>query len=186
MRGKPANPAKRMGVFKRLSEVPTRYRLSTYAVSYEGRDVWKEYMTDRDGTFSSENIRYRTNRAGRRWQEYMEDSSRHYALPLPEDVEGYCAYLLTERVSLTTAYQEYWEYLERFFNWLLYHKDHPHVYNPLLMAVIEYPDGEAGRVWDEMLRYTTTADGRAEWREPLQRTMSQYDERKVQGVPANE
>lgn len=44
--GKSPDPADRMGVYKRLTDVPARYRLSQFAGEYDGRDVWEEFLTE--------------------------------------------------------------------------------------------------------------------------------------------
>lgn len=174
MRGKLSNPAKRMGVFKQLENVPSRYRLNTYSASYEGRDVWSEFMDERGEDFPSENTKYKVNRAGERWGDFMESRSNHYALPVPEDVEDYFDYLLTERdLKVSTTYRQYGDYLERFFSWLLYHTEHPHVYNPVLMSVVENPNGASGEVWDEKIGYTTTTGKGEGWRKDLQETLEE-------------
>lgn len=174
MKGKPPNPAKRMGVFKQLEEVPTRYKLNTFSESYGGRDVWTEFMEERGEDFPSENTKYKVNRAGERWEDFMESRSSHYALPVPDDVEAYFDYLLTVGdMKVSTTYRQYGDYLERFFDWLLYHTEHPHVYNPVLMSVVENPNGASGEVWDEKIGYTTTTGKENGWRKGLQETLEE-------------
>jgi hypothetical protein len=75
----------------------------------------------------------------------MDEQQRHHALGRPADVVLWCEQVLDE-VSPISAYRAYWGKLEQFFDWLLWHPDHPHLYNPLLMAANEH---EAAReIWN--------------------------------------
>jgi len=143
------NPAERLGVYKSLEEVPERYRLSNHTTTYKGRDVWTEFLTTHlFEKFDSDRFKEDARRAGRYWKEHMAERERHHALATPADVETWMNGLLT-RMNLKTAYNSYWVRLERFYSWLQWHTEHPHVYNPLLMAAV---DGEAARkVWDEKM-----------------------------------
>ncbi len=40
--------------------------------------------------------------------------------------------------KLQTIYFEYFQPLEGFYSWLLWHTEHSHVYHPVWMAVVEY------------------------------------------------
>lgn len=46
---------------------------------------------------------------------------------------------------MQTVYKTHWAKLEHFYEWLRWHTDHPHVYNPLLMAAANRE--AAGTVW---------------------------------------
>ena len=142
---KATEPTRRMGVYKRLGDVPDRYRLAQHAAAYEGRDVWSEWV---DALEAAENLtdyrRERLDRAGRRWVGHVSDRGRHHALARPEDVETWCVGLL-DAVAIRTAYENYWAQLEAFYRWLQFHTDHPHVYHPVLMAA--EAGGAAGELW---------------------------------------
>jgi hypothetical protein len=62
---------------------------------------------------------------------------------VPADVEAWCAALLDD-CSERRAF-DYWLRVNRFYDWLLWHPDHPHVYNPVLMAAAS--GGAAAAVW---------------------------------------
>ena len=62
----------------------------------------------------------------------------------PADVELFCSRVLDE-VEPLTAYKSYWGKLEQFYEWLCWHTDHPHRYNPVLMAANEHE--RAGEIW---------------------------------------
>lgn len=141
------NPKDRMGVFKSLDGVPDRYRLGNYSNSFEGRDVWQEYLDEYlfpaypDAT----DFFYETaDRAGRRWKEHMNERGRHHALAKPEDVGVYFEGLL-DGLSMNTVYNQYWIRLEDFYLWLQTHTSYPHVYHPVLMAVIQ--NDAARKIW---------------------------------------
>lgn len=146
---KPTAPRGRMGVYKRLEEVPAEHRLRSYRDRYEGLDVLEtfltEYLFDR---YSSDRFVEDTRRAARRWKEHMSARGRHHALATPRDVEAWCSDLV-DRYVPKTSYNSYWVRIERFYRWLRWHTDHPHLYDPVLMAAAEYP--AAGSIWDEKI-----------------------------------
>ena len=147
---KATNPAKRIGVYKRLGDVPNEHRLERYADTYEDVDVWKEYLnTYLFERYSSERFQQDARLAGRRWRAHMADRGRHHALATPEDVEEWCDRLIST-LTLKTAYNTYWVKLERFYTWLQYHTGHPHCYHPVLMAAAAYP--AAGEIWNEKIQ----------------------------------
>jgi hypothetical protein len=150
-RGLSADPNDRMGVFKQLSDVPDRYRLHQHATAFQDRDVWDEYTTE--GYWPqypdpSEQLRESVERAGRYWKEHMESRGRHHALATPEDVESWTEQLL-DRVTVETAYSEYWNRIEGLYTWLQTRTDYPHVYHPVWMAVANYPHSKT--VWNHKL-----------------------------------
>ena len=143
---KSRDPRVRMGVYKRLSDVPDRYRLDHYAAAYEGRDAWVEFveakLAENDHTDRYERD---IHRAGRRWKEHMAARSRHHALAIPEDVDEWCIHLL-DTYAIRYAVERHWNYLEQFYRLLLWDTDHPHVYSPVLMAAAEYD--AASELWE--------------------------------------
>lgn len=151
------NPDDRMGVYKRIEDVPTQHRLERYTEMYESRDVWTEFCEEYEYNHgSSEYFEQAVDRAGDHWQTHMSGRGRHHALATPGDVEAWCGVLIDEK-SLSTAYN-YWVRIKRFYDWLQWHVDHPHVYNPVLMGVVT---GEAaGQIWEQKLRKWRKARGR--------------------------
>lgn len=146
---KSPDPRDRMGVFKRLDDVPERYRLHHHAAAYDGRDVWSEFLSEYlFPRFNSGRFKEDARRAGRYWKEHMADRDRHHALATPADVETWMADLL-DRLKLKTAYNSYWVRIERFYWWLQWRTDHPHNYHPVLMAAA---NGEASEeIWEEKM-----------------------------------
>jgi len=134
-----SDPESRLGVYKTLSEVPDRYRLNTHSSAYEGRDVWSEYILEE---FNQDEISewrdYVLSKAGEDWKDHMSELGRHHALAKPEDIEKWCKRRL-ETASLRTVYEHYWVQIEQLYSWLAYHDQHPHVYNPALMAAANFP-----------------------------------------------
>lgn len=140
------DPRNRLGVYKRLEEVPPRYRLRQHADVYRGEDVWETFLEDHlFPRYPKDRYRQDTRRAGRLWKSHMDDRGRHHALATPEDVDQWCQSLLDQR-NVKTVYNHYWVRLERFYDWLLTRTDHPHVYHPFLMAAAEYET--ASRIWE--------------------------------------
>lgn len=135
-----------MGVYKQLEAVPTEHRLSNYSDRYDGWDVWSEYLvTELLPTHNSYRVKQTARLAARRWKEHMCERGRHHALATPADVETWCFSLL-ESVTVQTAYKTYWTKFERFYEWLRWHTDHSHLYNPFLMAAAHRE--AAGRIWN--------------------------------------
>lgn len=142
----PKEPRKRMGVFKTLDDVPDQYRLATSQARFEGSDPWERWYAETKD--HSERTRHDYERAKRLWVEHMEEKGRHYALARPSDVEEW----LTEvdNSSARRLYNACYCPLDGFYSWLATHAEYPHVYNPVMMAVVE--GGTARRAYD----YRTT------------------------------
>lgn len=139
----------RMGAFKRLEDVPNHLRFEQFADAYEDRDVWTEFCEEYEYHHgSSENFRRDVDRGGSHWLDHMAERAHHHALATPEDVEAWCV-LLVEEKTLRTAFN-YWVRIKRFYDWLQWHVEHPHVYDPVLMAAAN--GGAAERIWQEQLR----------------------------------
>jgi hypothetical protein len=146
---KSTDPADRCGVYTALDEVPDTDRLRTYADTYANRDVWTEFCEAHlFAQYDSERFQHNARRAGEHWIAHCRARERHHALATPTDVESWCAALLAER-AVSTAYNQYWVRIERFYTWLQRSCDHPHVYQPVRMAAVE---GDAARtIWREKI-----------------------------------
>lgn len=139
------NPRDRMGVYKRLADVPPEYRLESYSDRYENESTYEQFLEQHFfDRFDSERTVEKAKLAGRRWRNHMNAAGRHHALARPSDVEAWMENLL-DRVSMNTAYNIYWVKISKFYTWLQRRVDHPHLYHPFFMAAAEYP--VAGRVW---------------------------------------
>ncbi|ESS06784.1 MAG: hypothetical protein A07HB70_01055, partial [uncultured archaeon A07HB70] len=115
-----STPQDRLGVFKRLSDVPDSRRLYQVASAYEGRDTWANYRATVD---LSDRMSEEWGRFARRWKDHMETRGRHHALAPPADVEAWSETLLS-RFGSNRAYQ-HWNVIEGFYAWLMWHTDHP-------------------------------------------------------------
>ena len=141
---KSLNPIDRLGVYKRLSDVPDRFRLYHHAEAYEERDVWQEFCEEYEYE-QADYDRYEeeVDRVGDCWKTFMADQGRHHALAISDNVNQWCADLLESKSERRT--HDYFLRVNRFYDWLKWHSEHPHVYNPVLMAPVT---GEAARtVW---------------------------------------
>lgn len=153
---KSLDPVDRMGVYKSLSEVPDRYRLTNHSAAYEGRNVWQEFCEEYEyAQGDHERYEEEVDRAGDRWREFMADRGRHHALATPGDVEAWCVELRRGENSSLRRSHDYWLRVNRFYDWLKWHTEHPHVYNPVLMAAAE--GGVAGEVWEWKAEQTREA-----------------------------
>jgi hypothetical protein len=145
-----------MGVYKRIEDVPNRYRLSNYEAAYAGRDVWGEFFDEKTAKFDTQSTLDRYEKAGRYLQTFMSDVGRHHALATPQQIEDFLVALRDGEIGrqshtrkLQTVYFEYFQPVEEFYTWLEWHTDHKHVYHPVLMAVVE--GGYAREVWNRKL-----------------------------------
>lgn len=154
---KSPDPADRLGVYKRLADVPARYRLQQHTAAYADRDVWAEFMTVLREQHDSERFAQVSANAEADWKAHMDARGRHHALATPADVATWCTALL-DRLALRTAYNKYWVRVEQFYDWLLWHNDHPHVYHPPRMAALTDADGSAGAIWAKKLSHNRGPD----------------------------
>jgi hypothetical protein len=148
----------RLGVYKRIEDVPDRYRLYQHADAYAGRDVWAEFCEQHEyAKGDSDSFKRKVDRAGDLWRAFM-DGRRHHALATPGDVDGWSRELLDEYTH-NTAYK-YWIRVEHFYRWLQWHTEHPHVYHPALMAAAEHD--ATGEIWENKVGHVTQKrEGRA-------------------------
>jgi hypothetical protein len=161
-RSKSTDPNDYMGIYKRLADVPDRYRLSQYAAAYEGHNVWQEYLDqclfDR---LQSERSRRDARRVGQHWRDHTSDRGRHHALATPEDVEMWFADQL-DRLAIETVYTHRYVWLEGFFSWLQSHTEHPHVYHPVWMAAADSTALATGSLWQYKIDRTRGEGDRGE------------------------
>lgn len=141
----PEPPYDRLGVYKQLSEVPDRRLLKQFETSYEGRDTWAEYRTTVE---LSDRMGEEWARFERRWKSHMNDSNRHHALATPGDVEDWSRTLL-DRFSIDRSYQ-HWNVIEGFYDWLKWHTEHPHTYNPFHIAAT-MPQSNTNQIWQQKM-----------------------------------
>lgn len=146
----------RMGVYKRIEDVPDKYRLRNHEPAYNGRDVWGEYYEAKIEKYDSQSTRERYKKAGRYFATFMSEVGRHRALATPGQIEAFLVALRdgvigrhSQTRNIQTVYFEYFQPIEEFYTWLLWHVDHPHVYDPVLMAVVD--GGYARDVWNRKL-----------------------------------
>lgn len=145
-RRKGTKPEQFAGAFQQYSEIPSRYRLETYSGQYQGRDTWMCY---RDQVLleehDSKHMRQAARKAGDSWLTHMEKQGRHHALATPQDANSWCQKLLDGDRVRRTCYEHYFVRIYQFYDYLKENHLHPHLYNPLLLAAIEY---EAARdIW---------------------------------------
>lgn len=139
------SPAARLGVFKELDDVPEGRRFYQYTGAYEGNDTWAKYRAKHD---LSERMSNEWDRFARRWKAHMDECGRHHALARPADVEAWSAELLS-RFKVDRSYQ-HWNVIEGFYEWLKFHTEHPHAYNPFHMAANE-PESSAREIWNRKM-----------------------------------
>lgn len=140
------DPHDRMGVYQSIDHVPGRHRLKQFRSDYRSRDVWVEYLghlNSRRG--NSKRKREQAKRAYENWSQFTDRLGYHYALATPSIIDEWCTELL-EAYSPQYACSGYWAVIKRFYDWLMWHADHPHYYQPFLQAASEYTSAE--RLWE--------------------------------------
>jgi hypothetical protein len=146
-----STPEGRAGIYKSVSSVPPERRFENYAAAYDGRDTWGEWIaTERaDLKRAKEDI----ERAGRRWKAHLDErgSGRHHALATAADVETWVQYLRerggrNDGMTWQNTVKCYINHLWAFYRWLCRRSDHPHVYDPTLIAASE-PESYAREAW---------------------------------------
>lgn len=145
-RRKGTKPEQYAGAFQHSSEIPPRYRLETYAGQYRGEDTYDEYVQEvLYPEHDSDRLRSSVKRARFSWFQHMDKVGRHHALARPEDAGDWCRKLLAADRTPETCYEYYYNRIYQFYTHLKCHNDHPHLYNPLLLAAIEYD--AAREIW---------------------------------------
>ena len=151
------DPADRVGVYKRLEDVPDRYRLQNHQTAYESRDVWEDFFEEKTEAFDTKSTRNRYEKAGRYLKNFLSDTGCHHALLTPDYVEDFLIALRDGNVgrhshtrNIQTVYFEYFQPVEAFYTWLEWHTEYPHVYHPVRMAAIE--GGYTREVWNRKLK----------------------------------
>lgn len=146
---KSTDPADRCGVYTSLAAVPDAHRLQRYRDRYANRNVWQSFLTEHLLVeHDSERFARAARRAGDHWLAHCRARERHHALARPADVESWCQALLAER-AVSTAYNQYWVRIERFYTWLQRTRAHPHQYHPVRMAAVD--GAAASRIWAEKM-----------------------------------
>lgn len=135
---KGSSPEEYAGAIQHFDEIPERYRLETYGGQYRGDNTWERYvdevlLEEKD----TERIRQTARLGGNSWLEHMSERPRHHALARPEDVNEWCEMHLEERAR-KTIYEYYFLRVYDFYEHLKYSAEYPHLYNPFLLAAIDY------------------------------------------------
>jgi hypothetical protein len=127
------DPKKHLGLYKTYDEVPDEHRLESFALAYEGRDVWQEYLDYR--TDLSDDTKNRTYKwCFNAWRPFIEEEEgTHHALATPEQFERFIARELEENKKWT-VYSQRFSRLYGFYEWLAHNVDYEHRYNVALMA----------------------------------------------------
>ena len=144
-----SSPESYLGVYKTLEDVPPWDRLEDRSPQELPHDdpftAFIEHRDDQIGWNSWDKYL----RARDKWQEFMGDRGRHYALADPQHVEDYIDQLRhggpRDGRTWRTVYANYMAPLNGFFEWMMYHPDYPHVYSPVYMAAAQ--DGMAREAW---------------------------------------
>jgi len=146
-----STPEGRAGIYKSIADVPAERRLRNYATRYDGSDTWTEWIDAERADLKR--AKKDSERAGRRWKTHLTErgSGRHHALGTPDDVESWIQHLRehggrNDGMTWQNVVKCYVNHLWAFYRWLCWHTEHPHVYDPTLIAASE-PDSYARKAW---------------------------------------
>ena len=133
------SPEEYAGALQHFEDIPYRYRLDTFESQYQGHDTWEQYaenvvLAEHD----TDDMHQRMRLAGESWRDHMAARGRHHAVATIEDVESWCEDLLADRAR-RTVYGYYFLRVYNFYDHLKYSTEHPHLYNPVLLAATRYP-----------------------------------------------
>lgn len=138
-RRKGTQPEQFAGPFQHYCDIPPRYRLETYTGDYQNRPTWQRYCEDvLFEAHNSEYMRDKARKASDSWKSHMHHEGRHHALATPAQANRWCRHLLEGDRSRRTCYEHYFVRIYQFYDHLKTSCRHPHLYNPLLIAAIEF------------------------------------------------
>lgn len=134
-------PEEYLGVYKTLGDVPTVRRFDAMnPASFPHENPWDAHWDDWPHS-KSESTEQKNARAKREWTNFMNEQGRHYALADPEHVETWARSLLLnggrgreDGRKPIVAYRFYLRPVASFYDWLMYHTEYRHAYNPVYMA----------------------------------------------------
>jgi len=125
--------------FESLDRVPEKKRLRQYSSEFNSRDVWNEFHTDQiRGCGYSQSHKSTIEHCEVVWKDHCQGHGRHHALTTPEIVQSWCHDLINERTQ-ETAQQYYLNFVNRFYIYLMWSDNYPHMYNPVQFAISDYP-----------------------------------------------
>lgn len=138
-------PEQYAGALQHFETIPPRYQLETYASQYCDENVWEQYVHEVAlEEHDSERMRRALRLAGESWLEHIHDRGRHHALAKPTDANSWCKQLAEEKAR-RTCYDYYFIRIYDFYDYLKFSSQHPHLYNPLLLAAVRYDS--ARHIW---------------------------------------
>lgn len=138
-RRKGTKPEQYAGAFQEYSSIPARYRLETYKQEYSGRETWSNYRGDvLLEAHDSKTIQKESRLAGDSWRDHMRTRGQHHALATPMDANTWCQKLLDTGRTKRYNYECYYLRIYQFYDYLKASFHHPHLYNPLLLAAVNY------------------------------------------------
>lgn len=118
------------GVYKTIDDVPHHHRIRTHTDRYQGRDMWREYDLAVASVHPDERNYSPSERS--KWENHMQRRGRHYAVAEPDDVTAWTEFVREDIAEATRV--NYTKRIFRFYRWLMWHTDHPHRYNPFVLA----------------------------------------------------
>lgn len=130
----PNDPARYLGVYETIEDMPEMYHPNTYESVFADRDVIGEYIegpiAEREMTDARRTHKQNTLR---KWEGFMDDRGRHPALALPQDVEAWLSQWAEDRAE-SSVQRYYFDPIHLMYTWMFESHEFPHVYHPVRMA----------------------------------------------------
>lgn len=145
-----------LGRWKTIENVPERHCLNQYADVLDADTAWDEFVEEYGQDWSDNVRKYQYGKGWREWTAFCQERDIHPLCPVPEDIAVHLDEQRAEASSDQTLHQTRFRPLCRLFEFLRYHVDYPHRYNPWLMAVLEGGGAEAAwgaRIEKRIKRY---------------------------------
>jgi hypothetical protein len=135
-----------LGVFKRLEDVPDRYRAERRAPDLDAEEAWDAFKRDKGVyEYTEHTQKYKYGKAWRQWVEYCDDSGLNPVFASPHDVESFLSAEMEDISTYKTGHDLRFRPLFMWYRWMQWDVDYPHLYNPMVMAVLL--GGTTARIW---------------------------------------
>lgn len=115
-----------------IADVPDKFRLKNFIPEYEDVPLMDIFIDEYKPDLSERVRKYKYHRVRRAVEEYIDNG--HYAFLTPKQVDGF--FETVTEYKLRVQYQVYLSVLRTFYEWMIWHRQYPHTYNPIDMAIL--------------------------------------------------
>jgi len=123
-----------LGAYKRLSDVPYKHRLARFVGEYANRPLMDEFIDGYKPHAAASYRQRKFHRVRRAVENHITEG--HYAFLTPQQADEFFGTIANQTVP--SQYETYLSALRTMYEWLIFHHDYPHRYNPLDMAILHH------------------------------------------------